>query len=308
MLNKKFAKTIIQLYSDSGKQWLDNLPTLLSNLEKHWHFKVIESFSCLTYHLVLKVSLLDGNTAVLKCGVPNPELYTQIAALKHFNGQGVVKLLKADESLGVMLLENILPGIPLTKLRNDDAATEIFAEVMSKLHQPIQNESSFPTVQQWFEGFDRLYQQFDGKAGPLPFALVDCAYQIGVELINSMGERVLLHGDLHHTNILSATRESWLAIDPKGVVGEREYEVGAFIRNPMPTLITNMDTKKILTRRIDLLAELTGFDRKRLLGWSFYQAVLAAIWCFEDMGKGFEPFIRCAEVLKVIADEKNLIL
>ncbi len=298
-MNRVLEETIIKLYSEIGKEWLRNLQNLLSSLEKCWHFKIIEAFPHLTYNYVVKVSLANGNAAVLKCGVPNPEINTEIAALKHFNGKACVNLLEADESLGAMLLEQVLPGIPIIEL-DDHEATEIFAHLIKKLHQPIQDISFFPIVQKWFKGFDRLYHQFNGKTGPFSSSLVDDAYQIGKELLNSMSEPVLLHGDLHHMNILSATREPWLAIDPKGVVGEREYEVGAFMRNPIPTLTTKMDTKNTLTRRIEILTDITGFDKKRIIGWSFYQAVLAAIWCFEDTGAGFEPFIQCAEVLKKI--------
>lgn len=298
-MNSALEETITKLYSDKGKEWLKNLPDLLSSLEKRWHFTVMEAFPHLTYNYVVRVSLANGNAAVLKCGVPNPETCTEIAALKHFNGSASVSLLEADESLGAMLLEQVLPGIPVIELE-DNEATEIFAHLIKKLHQPIQDTSLFPTVQKWFEGFDRLYHQFGGKTGPFSSVLVDYAYQTGKELLNSMSEPVLLHGDLHHMNILSATREPWLAIDPKGVIGEREYEVGAFMRNPTLTLTTRMDTKKILTRRIEILTDITGFDKKRIIAWSLYQAVLAAIWCFEDRGTGFEPFIQCVEALREI--------
>ena len=297
-MDKLFKSTILQLYGDEGKKWLEELPSLLADLEKRWQFKILNPFSHLTYNYVLKVSLFGSSAAVLKCGVPYAKINTEIAALKHFNGEGSIKLLEADAELGVMLLEEALPGRTLFEIKDDEKETEIFANVISRLHKPLQHNADFPTVQQWFEGLTRFSQA--GGASPFPLKLIDEACKIGKELIDSMGKPVLLHGDLHHMNILSATRESWLAIDPKGVVGEREYEVGAFMRNPIPALTTKMDTKKILTRRIEILTDMTGFDKKRIIGWSFSQAVLAAIWCFEDMGAGFEPFIQCAEVLREI--------
>ncbi len=56
--------------------------------------------------------------------------------------------------------------------------------------------------------------------------------ELAQELLLSQGEPVLLHGDLHHYNLLQH-QDTWLAIDPKGVVGEREFEIGAFLRNPV---------------------------------------------------------------------------
>jgi streptomycin 6-kinase len=107
-----------------------------------------------------------------------------------------------------------------------------------------------------------------------------------------------LHGDLHHENILQAQRQPWLAIDPKGVVGEPAYEVGALLRNMAPRLLKGSQPSQIVARRAGILSEELGFDRTRLLGWGLAQAVLAAWWCIEDGVDGWEGFIRCAELIQ----------
>ena len=109
-----------------------------------------------------------------------------------------------------------------------------------------------------------------------------------------MGEPVVLHGDLHHYNILSAVREPWLAIDPKGVVGEAEYEVGALLRNH---LLSTVRPERLLARRVDQLTDELGFERQRIVGWGLAQAVLSAWWSFEDTGQVWDEAIACAEVL-----------
>ena len=112
-----------------------------------------------------------------------------------------------------------------------------------------------------------------------------------------MDEAALLHGDLHHHNILAAGRQPWLAIDPKGIVGEPAYEVGALLRNPMPELLQSERPKRLLARRLDILSERLGFERERLVGWGTAQAVLAAWWSLEDHGRDWEKWITCAELL-----------
>ena len=112
-----------------------------------------------------------------------------------------------------------------------------------------------------------------------------------------MAEPMLLHGDLHHDNILSAERQPWLAIDPKGIVGEPAYEVGALLRNPWSVLLDMPQPGRILARRVDQLAEELGFDRARIVGWGIAQAVLSAWWCLEDHYPGWEFSIGCAELL-----------
>ena len=103
---------------------------------------------------------------------------------------------------------------------------------MRKLWTPVGSDRPLLTVESWTAGLKQLRPYFNGSTGPFPAYLVDAAEAIFADFIPSQGERVLLHGDLHHWNILSASRQPWLALDPKGVIGEREYDVGALLRNP----------------------------------------------------------------------------
>jgi streptomycin 6-kinase len=93
---------------------------------------------------------------------------------------------------------------------------------------------------------------------------------------------MLLHGDLHNDNILSYGDNRWIAIDPKGVIGDPVYEVGAAIYNPMPETAAPNAAKQIIQARIDVCAETLGFDRQRILDWAFVQVVLRACWALED--------------------------
>ena len=114
------------------------------------------------------------------------------------------------------------------------------------------------------------------------------------ELLASSEPPVLLHGDLHHFNILSAGRRPWVAIDPKGLAGERAYEAGALLRNTDTRLSTDEGAQR---RRIDILQDELPLDRDRMLGWGIAQAVLSAWWSYEDSGSGWESACACAEVL-----------
>jgi streptomycin 6-kinase len=127
--------------------------------------------------------------------------------------------------------------------------------------------------------------------------MVTRAEALFAELLGSSGAPTLLHGDLHHENILSAERAPWLAIDPKGLIGEAEYEVGALMRNPLLRLLSLPDVTATLARRFDILAESLGFDRQRMIAWSYAQAILSAWWHIEDHGHGWEPTIALAERL-----------
>jgi streptomycin 6-kinase len=186
------------------------------------------------------------------------------------------------------MVERLEPGTPLSYLvgpdgAKDDETTLIAAEVMPQLWRPLEPGHPFQTVEYLAKGLGRLRQTFNGGAGPFPAHLVTAAEALYAELMPSQGPRVLLHGDLHHENILLG-QHGWLAIDPQGFAGEAEYEVGALLRNPTPQVATWPDLPRRMARRLDLLSERLGFDRQRLWGWALAQAVLSLWWDYEDHG------------------------
>jgi streptomycin 6-kinase len=218
-------------------------------------------------------------------------------ALGIFRGQGAVALLDQHAESGAMLLERLLPGKAIIQL-HDKQATDGAILVMGLLHGKVVPEDSFPTVAHWARGLNRLRATFGGGSGPFPNSLVEEAQGISNELLSSMDQPTLLHGDLHHWNILSAHRSPWLAIDPKGVVGEPAYEAGAWVRNPFPDLLKWSNVKRVIGRRIEQLSNALGVNRERIQGWSLYQAVLSAWWSFEDGDPNWEAWIEVAKLIK----------
>ena len=295
-----FARTIAEVYGAAGAEWLRHLPSLIADCAGRWSLIVQPPFEPLSYNYVAPAVQAGGRHVVLKLGGPNPELLTEIEALRLFDGQGIVRLLDADPDRGILLLERLQPGTPLSNLTDDERATSIAAGVMRQLWRPIPSQHPFPTVAKWAAGLKRLRQHFDGACGPFPAVLVERAEGLFEELIPSMAEPMLLHGDLHHDNILTATRQPWLALDPKGLGGEPAYEVGALLRNPMPRLLSEPEPGRILARRADQLAQELGFERSRLVGWGTAQAVLAGWWSYEDHGHGWQPWVACAELFAAL--------
>jgi streptomycin 6-kinase len=254
-------------------------------------------FQDMSFNYVAPATRSDGSEVVLKVGVPNPELVTEIAALKIFNGNGAVALYKADPELGALLLERLRPGKPVFNMSDDEDATSVASEVIRKLQKSLSNHNDFPTVGDWFQGFQRLRKKFGGETGPFLNEFIDKAEGMSHDLLTSMETLTLLHGDLHHWNILSSERDQWLAIDPKGVIGEPEYETGAWIRNPFPDILEMSNPDRMIAQRIDQFSEELGFDRKRIYGWGFSQAVLAAYWSYEEKDQDWENWLMVAELI-----------
>jgi streptomycin 6-kinase len=198
--------------------------------------------------------------------------------LRAFDGDGTVRVYESDA--GAVLLERLDPGkelVELVRQDNDEAATEILAQVMQQMahHAP---PAHCPTVLDWARGFDRYLQSGDNQISRL---LVNEAGELYRSLAGSQQRTMLLHGDLQHYNVLFDSRRGWVAIDPKGVVGELEYEIGAIVRNPVeqPDFFTS---PTIIERRLRALTNALDLDYRRALEWSFAEAVLSAIWEVED--------------------------
>ncbi|MCE7983606.1 MAG: hypothetical protein DYG89_20730 [Caldilinea sp. CFX5] len=291
-----FGQTIVAIHGAQGATWLQQLPALLDAYAQRWALHLGSPFA-LSYNYVLPATRADGCAVVVKAGYPSDEFRNEIAALRLYNGDGMVQLLDADPERGIMLLEQLQPGDMLSTLTDDEAATVIGAMVMQKLWRPAPAHHTFPTVAQWAQGLPRHRARFDGGVGPLPKKLFAEAEGLFHDLLAANEPAMLLHGDLHHYNILRAQRQPWLAIDPKGLVGDPAYEVGAFLYNPVTTLGAQPDLDRILQRRVALLAECLGFDRVRIRGWGVAQAVLSACWTIEDQGDGWDHVINIGEHL-----------
>ena len=290
-----FAKRIVDRHGAEGQAWLARLPKRLAGLAARWQLLLQPPFK-LSYNYVAPVIRADGTTAVLKIGYPSPELLAEMETLRLYNGRFACQLLAADPSQYAMLLEQIQPGQPLWSLADDDAETEAAAQLMQQLWQPIAAEDHpiLPSLARWTGALRRLEAYFEDGVGPFPRRLLETAVSLRAELLADDIPPMLLHGDFHHENVLTAHRRPWLALDPKGVIGDPAYEVGAFLYNPKPEQVAE---KKRITRRIDIFSDILNIDRQRLIRWGIVQAVLSAVWRYEDHHGSLSPTLLVADVL-----------
>ena len=217
----------------------------------------------------------NGKPCVLKIAhAEGDELTAQ--ALAHYAGRGAVKLLAHANR--ATLMQRATPGTPLSSLviaGSDDEATRHVCATITALHAQSAPRDGFRHIEDWGTGFTRT------AAVSLPSSLVQEAARIYGELCRTQGRRVLLHGDLHHDNILSDADDGWLTIDPKGIVGESAFEAGAALRNPTED-VRHFASPAIIDRRVKIMCATMGWSRDRVLRWCFAQAVLSAIWSLED--------------------------
>jgi streptomycin 6-kinase len=220
-----------------------------------------------------------GVPVVLKVFRQSGDESHSTAVLQAFRGRGTVEVLDYRE--GAVLLEMLSPGTPLADLTaagRDDEATETLAETVQQLADAKATVDGIPTVEDWGRGYAAYLKSSDSQ---LDRELVERARICYEKLSASQQRPRVLHGDLHHHNILRDSRRGWVAIDPKGVRGEIEYEFGASFRNPeqSPAFYT---APGVVEERLRIYSARLHLDPERILAWAYAQAVLSAIWLVED--------------------------
>ena len=270
----------------------------LSEKAAAWHVTIDEIRE--TPYSVLGFGVREGTRVVLKLSKHAGDESNSGEVLKAFGEDGAVGVYESET--GAVLLERLDPGEELVNLVNrgeDEEATSILAQVIRKLagHSP---SAGCPTVVDWGRGFERYLRSDDLQ---IPTDLVREAGGLYQELALSQRNPMLLHGDLQHYNVLFDSHRGWVAIDPKGVVGELEYEVGPILRNPVELPDLFLDPA-VINRRLKILSETLNLDRSRVLRWSFAQAVLSAIWNIEDGEPVFHPTLKLAHTLKSMIQRK----
>jgi streptomycin 6-kinase len=241
----------------------------------------------------------DGRALVLKVFEDSASCERAAAALRHWSGHGAVQLLDHDSGLHALLLQRAEPGSTLDESGSDPAASaRTFAQVARRLHVGGR-PPRLPHLSGWLVAL--------GQPGALGSGAGEeerrRAAEMAEKLVARGGSPVLLHGDLHHANIVRHGH-GWLAIDPKGVVGPREAEAAAFLRNPRDHLLGRPDAVAVSELRATTLAAELDFDRAVVLAWAYVLCVLAAAWAVEDVEgeEGVSKWMACAAVLRLAAD------
>lgn len=249
-------------------------------------------------NLVCRCTLPDGSLAVVKTEPhrgSEDEFLTGIEAMVLYGGQGMVEVLDVDRNQRLVLMELVVPGQTLWR-EPIDRALEAAAFVMGRLRQPAPAGHSFPDVRAYHRAWPNHIRLYAGS-GPIDADLFWSGERLFLELCDTSVDRVVLHGDLHYGNVLSSRRMTWLAIDPKGLLGEPCYEVGALFRNRIDELYEDPDPVRAMRRRVEVLANLTGFDRERVRLWALAQAVLSEIWTADNPSRAPEVDLRAARLL-----------
>jgi len=165
--------------------------------------------------------------------------------------------------------------VSMTKTGQDDEASKIICEVVARLHAKGQKplRATLVSLPVWFRSLHLAAKEHGG--------IFIQASLIAEELLENPEDIVVLHGDIHHQNILDFGQHGWMAIDPKGLLGERGFDYANIFCNPDWEIATSPGR---LAHQTTLIAETAGLERARLIKWIFAYAGLSAAWSLEDGG------------------------
>lgn len=274
-----FEKHMIHMYGDLGKEWLANLPIRIEQLAKEWNLSDLQPVPNLSYNYVL-LGLQNALPIVLKLTLSNKELAREIAALKVFDGYGIMPLLAYTED--AILIEQAHPGNTLREYfpSQENSSLYIFSQIIDVMHRASADPDR---LKPYINNFTPLHEVVSvlEREWKIPEKYLIKARLLKDHLLETTQDHVVLHGDLHHGNILQQGG-SFMAIDPKGYIGDRWYDVGPFIRNPIDVLVDLPDALSLLSTRIEMLALTMKGDAERITQWGYVQSVLTWIWAIED--------------------------
>jgi streptomycin 6-kinase len=257
--------------------------------------------------LVAPVSA-PGGPAVLKIGLPDDESEHEHLALRHWQGRGAVRLLRADPARRALLLERLSREDLADQW--DVEACEVVGGLYGRIHLPplpqLRSQASY--VERWAAALRR-----DAREVPVPRRLVDQALGLAADLCAEPATAVL-HADLHYGNVLRGERdgrETWLVVDPKPTNGDPHYEPEPMLRSRFEEYgAAGWSVRDGIRHRFHTLVDVAGFDETRARAWVIVRSVINAHWAFEDAVRGGRALsaderqhvTQCVTVAKAVQD------
>ncbi|MBW4719289.1 aminoglycoside phosphotransferase family protein [Saccharothrix obliqua] len=246
---------------EAALAWRATLPALATRFCARWNLTPDGALMHGYVAVVLPVRQADGHPAVLKLTWLDEETRQEPAALRAWDGRGVVRLLDHDDEHGALLLERLDHGWSLLDVPLEEALS-VAGGLLRRLRTPAGPE--FRRVE-----VDDLV----AEGGPVPERLTRLATEVGQALAATAGT-TLVNEDLHYANVLRGEREPWLMIDPKPVSGDREFSLIPLLWNRA----REIDGVRGLRDRISVLCDVGELDAGRAVAWTFYRAVDTWLW------------------------------
>ena len=259
-------------------EWLEALPDLIVELEREWDLVVGGMLDGATEAFVAEATLADGTRAVVKLIVPRAgdAAANEIRALRLAEGEGCVRLLRADEPRAALLLERL--GRPLHELGLSlRHRHEILCAAASRVWRPAPGSGLTTGAEKgrWLAAF--IQEKWEALDRPCAEGTIHHALECAARRIDAHDDEraVLVHGDVHQWNALESD-DGFTLVDPDGLLAEPEYDLGILMReDPLDSLAHDP------RERARRLARRSGLDATAIWEWGVVERVSTGLLCTE---------------------------
>jgi streptomycin 6-kinase len=282
-----FATATVAREGAAGSAWVAALPDLVQSLCERWDLAV--DGAPMHGYLGLIVPVRRGDEpCVLKVSWLDEATREEAAALVAWDGRGAVRLLEVEPSRGAMLLERLDPGRSLETVEIEEAM-EIAGRLLRRLAIPA--PGGFRLLRDVAGELARNFPaRWERYGRPMPRRVLDQACDLALQL-GSSTENVLVNYDLHYADVLASTREPWLVVDPKVVVGAPEFGIAQLLW----TRLEEIEARGGLERALRVLAEAGGLDPVLTRAWTLVRCVDYWLWGL-SAGLTYDP-ARCERIV-----------
>ena len=283
-----------KMVSYFGVDFFDKIQYSLSYYAKLWELFGFEHIDYYSVNCLFTCRSSEHGACVLKISNDAKSVENEFHILKEYRDTRFCKVYEVDLSNGVLLLEHINPGMQLRAEPNLDKRLDLFCEVFNGLHLTPADKMIYPTYMGWVSRISEYMRRCKNEV--LAHKMIR-AEQICHILCEKYSGELLLHGDLHHDNILLGKDNCYRIIDPKGVVGDRVFDIPRFILNEFDDVLSyDFDGK--FRHIIHTFSEKLCISEKDICHLVYVEMCMAQCWHVED---GQDPDIN-----KILFVEKML--
>lgn len=284
---EQFARDTLTREREAGRQWLADLPRLVDSLCQHWQLTV--DGPPMHGYLGLVIPVRRGEElAVLKVSWIDDSNKEEALALAAWKGHGAVQLLATEPAVGAMLLERLDQRRCLNDLPVDEALT-VAGRLLRRLAIPttgnLRSQAALAA-----EIIQNLPERWQRYGRPLPQAVLDQAIALAQQHGPAVNQ-LLINYDLHYENVLAGSREAWLAVDPKVVVGDPEFGIAQLLVNRL----AEIEAQGGLAQHFLILTEAAELNQELARAWTLVRCVDYWLWGL-SVGLTEDP-IRCARIV-----------
>ncbi|EHB68532.1 MULTISPECIES: aminoglycoside phosphotransferase family protein [Paenibacillus] len=296
-LRKEDRQKIIDCF---GKSYYEKLVEHLNIYSSRWKLQDVDFIPSYSMNCVFKCYSEYYGNAVLKIGGSKRAVTAEYHTLREYDGWRLCKVYDADISNGVILEEEIQPGRSLFHGTSRDQRISIFSSLFKDMHIPPQNPGHYPTYKDWVIRSINYISRREDCTDLFPH--IEKAQELFSSITEKYARNMLLHGDLHHENILSNHAGEYIIIDPKGVTGDPVFDISRFILNEFND-----------TFSIDLYLEIEAFISALAKSLHIPCSILkiclyieTTVWLCDELQQGV-PIHECSYLIGNILHAKSML-